>query len=169
MGSNNRVFTILMADDDPDDRLFAKKAFNELGISESLLMAENGEELLSYLDQCITISEQQQFTIPDLILLDLNMPEKSGWVILEEIKKVRTLQDIPIVIWTGSDNDEDRLRSIEMGADYFITKPGNYSDLLSGIRSLIKLFCGNYQNRKVEVSVTTDKKGKNKKAPGNRE
>ena len=150
MDSNNRVFTILMADDDPDDRLFAEKAFNELGISESLLMAENGEELLSYLDQCIAISEQQQFTIPDFILLDLNMPEKSGWVILEEIKKVRTLQDIPIVIWTGSDNDEDRLRSIEMGADYFITKPRSYNGLLSGMRFLIKLFCGSRGSEKIK-------------------
>ena len=149
MDSNNRVFTILMADDDPDDRLFAEKAFNELGISESLLMAENGEELLSYLDQCITISEQQQFTIPDFILLDLNMPEKSGWMILEEIKKVRTLQDIPIVIWTGSDNDEDRLRSIEMGADYFVTKPQSYNSLLSSMRFLIKLFCNSSGSEKI--------------------
>lgn len=155
MDSHNRKFTILMAEDDPDDRLFAEKAFKDLGIPESLRMVKNGDELLHYLDQCITCNDQPQYIIPEFILLDLNMPEKNGWETLEEIKRARGLQDIPVVIWTDSDADEDRLRSIEMGAEYFITKPGAYSDLLSGIHSLIRLFCGNYESRRKEISVTT--------------
>ncbi len=151
----NRIFTILIAEDDPDDRLFAEKAFKDLGIPESLRMVKNGDELLNYLDKCLTCDEQQMSMIPDFILLDLNMPEKSGWETLEEIKRARGLQDIPVVIWTGSDADEDRLRSIEMGAEYFITKPDDYSDLLSSIHSLIKLFCGDYERSKFEIPVTT--------------
>jgi len=158
MNPRNRMFTILMAEDDPDDRLIVENVFKDLGISESLRMVKNGNELLNYLEQCITCNDQQEFMIPVFILLDLKMPEKNGWETLGEIKRVGGLQDIPIVIWTGSDADEDRLRSIEMGAEYFITKPSDYSDLLSGIHSLIKLFCGDYERSQVNVPVTNGEK-----------
>jgi len=150
-------FTIVIADDDPDDRFLAESAFKELGIPGSLIMAKSGEELLHYLDKCISC-EDQEYIPPEFILLDLNMPEKSGWDILEEIKEIRTLQDIPIVIWTGSESDEDRLLSIELGADYFVTKPSEYSDLLSCIHSLIRIFCGSRENTKVKIPVTINNK-----------
>ena len=155
MDSSNRTFSVLLADDDPDDRFFAEKAFKDLGIPGSLKMVKNGEELLHYLDQCINCRDQQQFIVPDFILLDLNMPEKNGWEALDEIKIIRGLQDIPVIIWTTSDADEDRLRSIEMGADYFITKPRDYSALLSSIHSLVRIFCGDYKRREVEIPDST--------------
>jgi CheY-like chemotaxis protein len=69
------------------------------------------------------------------------MPVKDGWETLGEIKNTPELRDIPIIIWTTSSEDGDRSRSIEMGANAFITKPGTYAHLLSSIRSLLDEYC----------------------------
>ena len=145
MENNESSFTILIADDDPDDRLFAEKAFLELGFTGQLLMVKDGEELLNYLNMCIS-GDDPQYVIPDFILLDLNMPVKSGWESLEEIRSLKRLQDVSVVIWTAYESDEDRLKSIEMGAEYYLTKPRGYSDLISSISSLMKIFCDYYGN-----------------------
>lgn len=136
------TFTILIADDDPDDRFLAQTVFDQLGLSENLKFAQDGKELLSYLNQSVTEKDNHHFRLPHFILLDLNMPEKDGWETLEEIKSTPDLNSIPVVIWTTSSEDRDRLRSAEMGADRFVTKPGDYSNLLHSIRSLIEMYCG---------------------------
>ena len=136
-----KLFTVLIADDDSDDILFTQKAFQDLGFRAYLQTVKNGEELLIYLDKYISDNDPH-LIIPDLILLDLNMPVKNGWETLEKIRSLKRLRDISVVIWTANESDKDRLRSIEMGADYYITKPRGYTDLLSCISFLLKIFCG---------------------------
>ncbi len=150
MNSSERLYSILIADDDPDDILFAKKAFQDLGFPGNLQTAKNGEELINYLNECISESDSD-YVIPDLILLDLNMPLKNGWEALEEIRSLKRLKDVSVVIWTANENDDDRLRSIEMGADYYISKPCDYADLLSSIGSLLKIFFGFPQMKEVNA------------------
>lgn len=146
MNTINGSSTIVIADDDPDDRFIAQKAFEDLGFSGSLRFARDGVELLNYMTSCATNFDHRFCTLPELILLDLNMPLKDGWESLEEIKKLPGLQDIPVIIWTTSNDDEDRLRSIEMGASDFITKPGSYKKLLDSFLCLIEKYGNNHKN-----------------------
>ncbi len=158
MDSASNVFTVLIADDDSDDRFLAQKAFEELGFSKNIRFAQDGVEVLDYLYQSAAAQDHHYFLIPDFILLDLNMPVKDGWETLEEIRNSPGLREIPVVIWTTSGEDKDRLRSVEMGADCFITKPDSYSNLLFSMHSLIKMYCGSNGDKEIEIAVSTGKK-----------
>lgn len=134
-------FTILMAEDDPDDRFIAEQAFQELGFFGQLRFVEDGEELMHYLHLSGKYSDRELSPLPDLILLDLNMPKKDGRKALVEIKNARDLQHIPVTIWTTSTEDKDKIECINMGADIFFTKPADYTDLLNSLRCLIEKYC----------------------------
>ncbi len=158
MDSASNVFTVLIADDDSDDRFLAQKAFEDLGFSKNIRFAQDGMEALDYLNQSEASQDHHYFLIPDFIILDLNMPVKDGWETLKEIKNSPSLCKIPTIIWTTSNAEQDRLRSVEMGADCFITKPDSYSNLLFSMHSLIEMYCGSNGDKEIEIAVSTGKK-----------
>jgi CheY-like chemotaxis protein len=127
-------FTILMADDDPDDRLLVKEAFEESHLLNPLYTVEDGEELLDYLNQKGKFSETA--IRPSLILLDLNMPRKSGIEALKEIKADPNLRTIPIIVLTTSKAEEDILRSYDLGVNSFIVKPVTFDSLVNIVKQL---------------------------------
>ncbi len=129
--------TILMADDDKDDCLLVKDAFKESRLRNDLYFVENGEELLDFLYHRGKYSEANS-PRPGLILLDLNMPRKDGREALKEIKADPDLRSIPIVILTTSSQEEDILRSYNMGANSYITKPVTFEGLVEVMRYLGK-------------------------------
>ncbi len=129
-------FSILMAEDDPDDRLFIEQAFRDLRIAGQLHFVENGEELMNFLMRRGIYSDPDRSPRPVLILLDLNMPKKDGRQCLKEIKSDDRLQNIPVIVWTTSNLEEDIARCHEAGADSFITKPASYPGLLAAIREI---------------------------------
>lgn len=129
-------FSILMAEDDPDDRLFIEQAFRELQIAGELYFVENGEELMDFLGRRGVYSDPDRSPRPALILLDLNMPKKDGRQCLKEIKSDAGLQEIPVVVWTTSNLEEDISRCKEAGADSYITKPASYPGLLDAVREI---------------------------------
>jgi two-component system, response regulator len=133
-------FTILMADDDPDDRFFMEQAFLEIGTAGDLRFVEDGEELMHYLLRSGRYSDPELSPRPVLILLDLDMPRKDGRQALLEIKANPDLQRIPVVIWTTSDDREDKVQCRRAGADVFATKPPNYSELLNSVRALVNRY-----------------------------
>jgi two-component system response regulator len=120
---------ILMADDDPDDRLLLQEAFQEAGLTAPLLFVEDGEELMDFLRRQGRHSGQDA-PLPGLILLDLNMPRKDGREALREIRADHALRRIPIVILTTSKSEDDILRSYDMGANSYITKPVSFESLV---------------------------------------
>ncbi len=128
--------TILMADDDEDDRLLAKDAFQESQIANDLHFVEDGVELLEYLRREGKYADSDLFPKPDLILLDLNMPRKDGREALQEIKADPLLRHIPIVILTTSQAEEDILESYNIGAAGFISKPVTFEGLVAVIKKL---------------------------------
>ncbi len=134
-------FTILMADDDPDDRFIAKQAFHELGCFGELRFVEDGEELMHFLRRSEKYADLMRPSHPAFILLDLNMPRKDGWQALMEIKTDPDLRDIPVVIWTTSKENEAATRYNKMGADDFVTKPPDYENLLNSLRELVARYC----------------------------
>jgi CheY-like chemotaxis protein len=133
----NKPITILIADDDPDDRLMAKDAlFQTLNVND-IFFVEDGEELMDYLHGQGKFSNGSA-PRPDLILLDLNMPRKNGSEALREIRQDPNLRHIPIVVLTTSKEEEDIYKSYEVGVNSFITKPVTYESLLSTMKILGK-------------------------------
>lgn len=137
MSDNGRQPVIVCADDDADDRMLVRDAFEEAGMGDFLKFVEDGEQLLDYL------TRQNGFTAenapwPDVILLDLNMPRKDGREALGEIKRNATLRRIPVVVLTTSKAGEDISNSYELGASGFITKPVSYEGLVDAANTLRK-------------------------------
>ena len=139
MKANGQPITILMADDDADDRMLVKDAFAESRLNNELHFVENGEELLDYLFRRGKHTHLKGTPYPGLILLDLNMPKKDGREALAEIKAHPDLKRIPIVILTTSRAEEDILRTYDLGANSFITKPVTFESLVHVVQVL-----GNY-------------------------
>ena len=127
--------TILLADDDPDDRLMAADALAEARVSNPLICVEDGEELLDYLFGTGSYVDHPPQR-PGLILLDLNMPRVDGREALARIKQDPTLKRIPIVILTTSEADEDIVQTYDLGVNSFITKPVSYNGLVEVMRGL---------------------------------
>src|ERR1700756_3269903 len=121
--------TILMADDDADDRLMTKEAFEESRLANDLRFVEDGVELLDYLKRRGKYEDPTASPLPGLILLDLNMPKKDGREALAEIKADPELQRIPVVILTTSKQEEDIYRSYQLHANSYITKPVTFEQL----------------------------------------
>ena len=122
---------ILMADDDPDDRLLASDAIKESGLEGELRFVENGEELLDYLLHRGKFSIPGDAPRPALILLDLNMPRKDGREVLREIRAKPELRSIPVVVFTTSRADIDVGKIYELGANSFISKPFQFDALVN--------------------------------------
>jgi CheY-like chemotaxis protein len=127
---------ILTAEDDPDDRVLVQDAFLESGQKNTLLFVQDGNDLLQYLHRWGRYAGNGQAPRPDLILLDLNMPNKDGRQALAEIKADPNLRSIPVVVLTGSKSDEDILNTYKLGGAGFIIKPETFQGLVEVIRGL---------------------------------
>ncbi len=136
MRKNVKPVVFLMADDDPDDRLLINEAFQESLIANSIFFVEDGVELMDYLRHQNRFSNPVDAPTPDLILLDLNMPRKDGREALAEIKSDPHLRYIPVVVLTTSKAEEDIMRSYDIGAASYITKPVTFDGLVEAIRGL---------------------------------
>jgi CheY-like chemotaxis protein len=125
-----KSITILMADDDPDDRMLAQEALEENRLANGLRFVEDGEELMDYLYRRGKYQEPAAAPRPGLILLDLNMPRKDGREALKEIKADPDLRRIPVVVLTTSKAEEDVLRTYDLGANSFMIKPVTFESLV---------------------------------------
>lgn len=131
----NPPLTILLADDDPDDRLMAREALEEAKVSNPLCLVEDGEQLLDYLFGRGAY-EAEPPERPGLILLDLNMPKVDGREALAVIKADESLRRIPIIVLTTSQAEEDIFRTYDLGVNSFITKPVSFDRLVDVMASL---------------------------------
>ena len=134
--TSKKPITILIADDDPDDRGMIKEAFEENLLLNELHFVEDGEELMDYLNRKDKYADEKSYPLPGLILLDLNMPRKDGREALEEIKNSNFLSHIPIIILTTSKTEEDIIKSYNLGVNCFITKPVKFVDLVEVTKTL---------------------------------
>lgn len=123
-----RVPAVWFVDDDEDDRLFIRSAFEESSPSVSVLTLNNGEQLLAELSS--TTGK------PQLILLDLNMPGLNGFDTLSQVRAEPAYEHVPIVLLTTSTSEKDRERGLALGASDFITKPSGYLQLASLAQTL---------------------------------
>lgn len=134
--------TVLMAEDDPDDRLFMEEAFRNTSCRALLKFVENGEELMDFLHRRGRYEDPRLSPKPDLILLDLNMPRKDGREALREIKGDPGLRSIPVIVWTTSSLEEDMAICSHAGADGYFTKPSAYADMTESVRRICEAWIG---------------------------
>ncbi len=136
----------LMAEDDPDERFFAKEAFGALGLDD-VRFVEDGEELLDYLNRRGNFADPELAPQPAFVLLDLNMPKKDGREALAEIKADPNLKEMPIIIFTTSDKEEDKNICRKAGANDYIVKPANHEKLIKTIDQIVKRWHGEIPSR----------------------
>ena len=136
MASSYEPLCILLADDDPDDRMLTQRALKASRLANRLEMVEDGEELMQYLRRQGEYADPAVSPRPGIILLDLNMPRKDGREALKEIKSDPSLRRIPVVILTTSEAEQDILRSYDLGVNAFVTKPVTFDGLASAISRL---------------------------------
>lgn len=118
---------ILIAEDDNDDRFLIQSAFKETGDDEILQFVENGVEVMNYLN---AESEKGDNAVyPDIIILDLNMPKKSGKEVLAELKGHQLYKNIPVIIYTTTRNEIEIRNCYELGANTYIVKPISFAAL----------------------------------------
>ena len=131
-----KPITILMADDDPDDRQMTREAFEESRLANDLRFVEDGAELMDYLCRRNQYTDPDSSPRPGLILLDLNMPKKDGRQALSEIKANPSLRNIRVVVMTTSKAEEDILRTYDLGASSYVTKPVTFAALVDVITTM---------------------------------
>ncbi|MFD2521499.1 response regulator [Emticicia soli] len=136
---DKKSIMILMADDDPDDRVMTKEALEENFLLNELRFVEDGAELMDYLKRRGKYSNPENSPRPGVILLDLNMPKKDGRECLREIKSDDELKSIPVIVLTTSKAEEDILRTYDLGVNSFVTKPVTFVELVEVMKNL-----GNY-------------------------
>lgn len=127
--------TIVLADDDPDDRALVGEALQEAGLPVDLRTVADGPELLEYLRREGRYAGKDA-PEPDLVLLDLNMPRMNGHEVLEAIRGDERIKATPVIVLTTSSRDDDVVRSYEAGGNSFITKPSSFPGLVDVMLAL---------------------------------
>jgi two-component system response regulator len=124
---------ILLVEDNPGDVRLTKEALKDSKLHNNLHVVEDGVEALAFLRR---EGEYSAMPTPDIILLDLNLPRKSGREVLEEIKNDETLKRIPVVVLTTSDDESDILASYNLHANCYITKPVDLSRFITIVKNI---------------------------------
>ncbi len=128
--------TILLVDDSENDLTLMNIAFRRAGLNSPLQVVHNGEEAIAYLAGKGRYSDRKQFPLPAVILLDLNMPMKDGFDVLDWLRKQSGLKRLSIIVLTASLRPEDVERAFELGAHSYLVKPAALDDLVAMIRCL---------------------------------
>jgi two-component system response regulator len=127
---NSSAITILLADDDEDDRLMTRDALRDARLHNDLRTVVDGVELMAYLRREGRFADERESPRPGMILLDLNMPRMDGREALAAIKADPELRAIPVVVLTTSKAEEDVIRTYDLGVNSFITKPVTFLGLV---------------------------------------
>jgi len=134
MGAHRRLFDILLVEDNTADVYLSKEAMKESSIPYSLHVASDGKEAMSYL---LCEGEYAKAERPDIIILDLNLPKKTGLEVLKEIKGNPHLKHIPVVVMTTSNAEQDIENAYAFHANCYITKPIDFDKFSRVIKSII--------------------------------
>ncbi|RZJ70381.1 response regulator [Flavobacterium sp.] len=138
MKTNQTITKIIFTDDDADDRDFFNEAFSELDLKGELRTFSDGKELMDHL--------KASELVPDVVILDLNMPRKSGFECINEIRQDERFSKTSIAVYSTSSSDKDIEATFKSGANVYIKKPSDYSMLKKIIRAVLVTDWSNYDN-----------------------
>ena len=136
--SEGQPIEVLLVEDDPGDVQLTKEAFEEHKVRNRLTVVSDGVDALAYLRRDPSVYPDA--VRPDLILLDLNLPRRDGRQVLEEIKGDEQLRRIPVVVLTTSAADEDIVRSYNLHANAYVTKPVDFDRFIAVVRQIDEFF-----------------------------
>lgn len=131
---------ILIAEDEDDEAFLLQRALKKAAITNPIRRVKNGEQAIEYLAGTGTFSDRAQYPLPLLLLLDLNMPKKSGFEVLEWIRAQPALKALAVDILSGSSREEDIEKAIQLGANLYLKKPittHELDQLLQGYRQVL--------------------------------
>ena len=129
---------VLTVDDSSDDTLLLQRACSRAGVRFTLQAVDDGTKAIAYLSGSEKFSDRSQHPIPDLILLDLKMPVKTGFEVLEWLRNHPEFKDLPVAVFTASQHEGDVREAYRRGATCFLTKPIEYDDLVQLAQALDK-------------------------------
>ncbi len=132
----NREYSILVVDDSENDRLLLRAAFERAGLKKPLREVPDGEQAIAYLKGEGAYSDRAGNPLPTVMLLDLNMPLKNGFEVLQWVRQQPGLKRMTIIVLTASTREEDVERAFDLGANAFLLKPTKLETLVAMVRSL---------------------------------
>ncbi len=133
---SNTQGLILLADDDPNDVFLIQRAFHKISLRNPMCVVNDGEEAVAYLNGDGEFSDRCRYPLPVLLLLDLKMPRKSGFDVLNWVRQQAGLRRLVIVILTSSNQSSDVNRAYDLGANSYLVKPAGFDNLLNLVESL---------------------------------
>jgi CheY-like chemotaxis protein len=136
MHNLNGQFTVLLVEDDLNDIFLVKRAFKRANIPNPLHVATDGVEAIHYLQGEGKYADRQQYPLPRLVVMDIKMPRKTGFEVLEWIKSDAHLKRIPVVIVSSSDQPQDINRAYQLGANAYMVKPMNFREVETLFQSI---------------------------------
>jgi len=131
-----RPYDILLIEDNPADVEITLEAFRRSRSGTRVSVCRDGEDALDYLFQRGRYARGQNAPRPDMILLDLNLPKRSGLELLEQVKQHETLREIPVIVLTTSDRDDDVRRCYRLGANNYLTKPVQFDECVKLVATI---------------------------------
>jgi CheY-like chemotaxis protein len=134
---DGRPIEILLVEDDPGDTLITREALEHSKVTNNLTTVTNGEEALAFLHRTGEFADAVR---PDLVLLDLNLPRRDGREVLQEVKEDPDLRRIPVVVLTTSAAEEDIVRSYDLHANAYVTKPVDFDRFVDVVRQIDEFY-----------------------------
>jgi len=132
----NELSIILLVEDNPDDAELVQYAFEKAGIQNPLVIVTDGDAAVEYIGRTGAYADRMGQPLPELILLDLKLPRRSGFEVLNFIREHKPTKHTPVVVLTSSDQDEDIHQSYEHGANSYLVKPIGRDALIEMVRTL---------------------------------
>jgi CheY-like chemotaxis protein len=132
----NQCFAVLMAEDSEHDIIATKRAWKKYNIANPLYIVRDGEECLDYLFQRGKYEEPGSAPRPGIVLLDINMPKKDGLSVLQALREDPRLRRLPVIMLSTSKTEEDRVKSYDLGANAFITKPVGFQNFAEALKTI---------------------------------
>jgi two-component system response regulator len=127
---------ILLVEDNPDDAELTKRAFEESKTLSQIVVAPDGEEALNYLFATGSYLDRDPRVMPDVVLLDLNLPKVDGLGVLHRMRSDIRTRRLPVVVLTSSNEESDIIRSYDLGANSFVQKPVDFAQFLNAAQQL---------------------------------
>jgi len=130
------IKTILLVEDNPQDEMLILRSLRKVNLANQVDVARDGQQALDYLFREGEFAERSGPDLPMVVLLDINLPRVNGLEVLERIRGDQRTHLLPVVILTSSDEERDRLKSYENGANSFVRKPLDFTEFAESVASL---------------------------------
>lgn len=128
--------TVLLVEDNPDDADLIAHAFGKAGIGNPMIVVDDGEKAMDYVHGRSAYADRLRFPVPGIILLDLKLPRRSGFEVLEAVRTTKATRRVPVVVLTSSNQEDDIRRAYDMGANSYLVKPIGGNALIVMVKSI---------------------------------